>query len=354
MGFLNLKELNADELLMIRRQIVRQKKKGLSGKEIESLTGVRCNRISEIWSKYQAGGDAALKPKQRGRKKGERTLLTREQEEEIRRLIIDHTPDQLKLAFMLWTRQAISDLIMLKYNLYASLRSVTNYLNRWGFTCQRPTKRAYSQDNVKVKSFMENEYPEIARRALAENAEIYWGDETGVSSQEYYVRGFSIKGVTPVLPFEAKHERINMISAISGRGTVRFMVYEGTMNQQLLIEYMERLIKDAQRKVFLIIDNLRVHHGKIVAEWLHEHKHEIEVFFLPSYSPELNPDEYLNHVLKKNVHSGIRPRTKKELRNKTESFMGCMEQNHKQVAALFNHKKLTYIRQYHWSKVSGF
>jgi len=341
--FINLRELSSDELHAVRKQIVRLKKKGISGKEIESLTGVRESRASEIWTKYKKFGEKGLKPHKRGRKRGEKTLLTPEQEQEICKTIIDKTPEQLKMSFALWTRRAVSDLVKRKYKINLSLRTVTNYLKRWGFTCQRPTKKAYSQDDVRVNRFMKEEYPAIAKRAAIEKAEVYWGDETGVSNQEYYQRGFSPKGVTPVMRIESRREKISMISAITGRGTMRFMIYAGAMNQQLLIQFMRRLIKDVDRKVFLILDNLRVHHGKIVQAWLEKHKEKIEVFYLPPYSPELNPDEYLNNALKRDVHSGVLPRTKKDLRHKTESFMRRMQHNAEKVRNLFRHPALNYI-----------
>lgn len=341
---LNLLKLNKDELYTVRKQVVRLKKKGLSGREIESLTGVRPNRASEIWTRYQKFGEKSLRRGKPGRRQGDNTLLTAGQEKEIRNIIIDKTPDQMKLSYALWTRQAVSDLATRKYKINLSLRSVTNYLKRWGFTCQRPTKKAYSQDDVKADRFMKEEYPAIARRAAEENAEIYWGDETGVSNQEYYQRGFAPKGITPIMKIESKHERISMLSAITGRGTTRFMIYDGAMNQTLLLNFMKRLIKDVKRKVFLILDNLRVHHGKKVREWLEENKDKIEVFFLPPYSPELNPDEYLNNVLKNDVHSGIRPRTKKDLKHRTESFMRRLQHNTEKVCKLFHHPKLDYIR----------
>ena len=344
MDYIDLRKLNQDELATVRRQVVRLKKKGLKGKEIESLTGVRVNRISEIWSAYQKGGHEAIVPQKSGRKPGTGALLTKQQEKEIRSIIIDRTPDQVRMSYVLWTRQAVCDLAKRKYRVNVSLRSMTNYLKRWGFNCQRPTKKVYARDDAKLDRFMKEEYPVIAKRALAEKAEIYWGYETGVSNQEYYQRGFSPRGVTPVMRVESKQERINMISAITGRGSLRFMIYEGTMNQQRLIDFMKRLIKDVSRKVYLILDNLKVHHGKMVAAWLEKNKDRIEVFFIPPYSPELNPDEYLNHVLKKDVHAGIRPRTKADLHHKTESFLRRMQRNGEKVRKLFHHPKLAYIR----------
>jgi len=117
-------------------------------------------------------------------------------------------------------------------------------------------------------------------------------------------RGFSPKGRPPILPVETKRQRVNMISAVSSQGKARFMIYQDTMNQRRLIRFMERLVRGSKRKVFLILDNLKVHHGKLAAVWLKKRKDKIEVFFLPPYVPEYNPDEYLNHALKISVHSG--------------------------------------------------
>ena len=130
------------------------------------------------------------------------------------------------------------------------------------------------------------------------------------------------------------------------KGSVRFMVYDGTMTQQRLLEFLRRLVNDSPRKVFLILDNLRVHHGKMVAQWLEVNKDKIEVFFLPPYSPEINPDEYLNHALKLDVHSGKHPRTKKDLVHKVHPFMRRLQHRSYRVSAFFLHKKLAFLNSY--------
>ena len=200
------------------------------------------------------------------------------------------------MRFMLWTRQAVSGLIKQQYGLDVSLRCVTNYLKRWGFTCQRPTKKSYFKDNVKVDRFMKEQYPAIAKQAKKESAEIYWGDETGIDNQEHYHRGFALKGMTPSINVDVKRARVNMMSAVTNKGSIRFMMFDKNMNQNRLIEFMRRLINDVSLKVYLILDNLRTHHGKKVQEWLSKHKERIEVFYLPPYSPELNPDEYFDSI----------------------------------------------------------
>lgn len=335
--------MSADALEQVRSQIVRLKEMGKTGKEIEEITRVRSNRISEIWTAYQQKGKSALRPKRRGRKKQQSMLLTAEEQKTIRQTIISKTPNQLKMAGFLWTLGKISQYIWDTYRKKVSVRCLSNYMKRWGLTCQRPTKRACGQDIARIEKFKKEEYPTIAARAKTENAEIYWGDETGVSNQENFERGFAEKGKPPVLPVETKHERVNMISAITNQGFVRFMVYEQTMTQQKLIDFMSRLIKDAPRKVFLILDNLRVHHGKIVVTWLAENKDKIEVFFLPPYAPESNPDEYLNHSLKLDVHSGNLPKTKKDIIHKIHSFMRRLQHRKDNVRAFFRHQAVSYI-----------
>ena len=185
------------------------------------------------------------------------------------------------------------------------LRTITDYLKRWGFTPQKPAKRAYEQNPKAVQQWLDSAYPEIVARAKQEKAEIHWGDETGVQSDAYNTKGFSPKGKTPVIRLNAKKSSLNMVSAITNQGKVRFMLYQETMTTQVFIKFLSRLVKDAKRKVFLILDNHRVHHSKIVKEWLEQHKGQIELFFLPSYSPELNPDEYLNGNLKQKIRSGM-------------------------------------------------
>ena len=315
METVNLKTVDAKTRLYIKRQVIHLHTKKQKFAVIADTLRISYDAVSRIVRSFKKNGCLA-KEKTRGRKKGEKRTLTLKQENEIQRIIIDKYPDQMKLGFALWTRAAVKQLIQQKYGIDMPMRSISNYLNRWGLTGQRPAKRAVSQDDVKRKTFMEKEYPAIAERAKKENAVIYWGDETGINNQEYYMRGFSPRSVAPVLKVQPRQEKINMISAISNIGLCRFMCYEDSMTQQGFIEFMKRLVNDAKKKVFLIVDNLKVHHGKIVQSWLEAQKDVIEVFYIPTYSPDLNPDEYLNHMLKQNVHAGMLPETKKDIQKR--------------------------------------
>jgi len=257
-------------------------------------------------------------------------------------LLVDKTPDQLKLSFALWTRDAVRLAIKHLYGQDLPLRTITDYMKRWGFTPQRPTKRAYEQNPKHVALWLERTYPKIQAKAKKEKAEIHWGDETGIQNDAYHARGFAPKGKTPVVRINATKSRINMISSITNRGKVRFMLYQESMTAKVLIKFMSRLIKDSERKVFLILDNLRVHHSKAVKDWLEKKKAQIEVFFLPSYSPELNPDEYLNGDLKYKIRSGLPVRSVEDLKKKTRSFMCTLQNRSEHVRQYFKHPKIDY------------
>jgi len=273
---------------------------------------------------------------------GKHRTLNAEQEKELKKALVDKNPDQLKLPFALWTRRAVQQLIKELWSVQMPIRTVGEYLKRWGFTPQKPLRRAYEQNPVAVNKWLADDYPSIAAKAKTEKAEIHWGDETGLRSDSQHGRSYAPRGKTPAIILSAKRERINMISSITNQGKVRFMIYNCTMNSKTMIKFLKRLIKDADRKVFLILDNLRVHHSKPVKEWVEAHNDEIELFFLPSYSPELNPDEYLNCDLKAGVHSGPPARSQEQLKKKTISHLRMLQKKPKRVAKYFHHPKIAY------------
>lgn len=205
------------------------------------------------------------------------------------------------------------------------IRTVGEYLKRWGMTPQKPQKRAYEQRALEVKKWLEEEYPRIQAQAKQESAEIYWGDETGLRNDCQHERGYAPKGKTPTIKLNANREFINMISAITNQGKVRFRFFKGTMNSDVLIDFFVRLLKDAKRKVIMILDNLRVHHCAPVKEWLEKHKAMIEVFYLPAYSPEFNPEEYLNCNLK--AGGAFRQEVGSSYKRRRRNICACCREN---------------------------
>ena len=326
----------------LRKQVIRLRKKGVTNKAVAEIVGISETYASTLWQTYQRGGIEAIKPKVRGRRYGAQRRLTAEQETAVQKLLVDKTPDQLKLPFALWTRDAVRLAIHQRYRINLPLRTMGDYLKRWGFTPQKPVKRAYEQDPKKLAQWLETDYPEIAAHAKHQKAEIHWGDETGIRNDAYNARGFSPKGKAPIVHLNAKKSSINMISAITNHGKVRFMLYREKMSSPVLIKFMSRLVKDTRRKVFLILDNLKVHHSKKVTAWLETNHENIEVFYLPPYAPEHNPDEYLNGDLKQSIRSGLPARSQNDLIKKTHSFMKTVQKRPHHVKNYFKHPKVAY------------
>jgi hypothetical protein len=195
------------------------------------------------------------------------------------------------------------ELIEQEAGLAMPIRPVGEYLRRWSLAPQKPMRRACEQNPRAVQRWLDEEYSQTKARARVEAAEIYWGDETGLRSDSQHERGYAPKGKAPVVRLNANRASANMISAVTNQGKVRFRVFDGRMSADILIDSCKRLIKSAGRKVFLALDKLRVHHAKVFKAWLAKHEDGIEMFSLPSCSPELNPDQYLKCDLKAGVHS---------------------------------------------------
>lgn len=315
---------------------------GESRKCIAEMIGANYMVVCRWIKSWQDGGTEAVKLGTRGRRPGEKRLLTEPQELVLKKLLCDKSPEQMKLPFALWNRKAIQEVIWHMWRIKVALRTISDYMKRWGFTPQKPAKQAYERNPKAVQKWLDETYPKIKARAQKEGAEIYWGDETGVRNDCQHSRGYAPKGQTPVVKVNAKRFSTNMISAINNRGVVRFMLYEENMTAKVLLRFMKRLIKDAGRKVFLILDNLRVHHAKLVRQWLEKYSDEIEVFYLPAYSPDLNPDEYLNADLKAGIRSASPARSQGSLKAKMLSHMRMLQQRPERIVKYFKHPAISY------------
>jgi transposase len=330
------------ELHERRKQVIRLYKKGHKIMQIVELTGLSWPTVRTAIDLFEAGGAAALMPKPRGKQEGEGRSLTPSQEDKIRKLICDKRPEQLKMDFALWTRAAVMLLIERECAIKLSVRAVGNYLRRWGFTPQKPIRRAYEQRPEAVKKWLDEEYPAIAKRAKSEGGEIHWGDETALVNTDVRGRGYAPKGQTPVAYAPGSRQKLSMISTVTNQGKARWMIIDDVFNADRLIEFLEALIKDALNKIFLILDNLRVHHSKPVKAWLADHSGQIEIFYLPSYSPELNPDERLNADLKQAIGAKVAVRTKPKLKSAAEAHMTTIEKSAQRVKAYFQDSNVRY------------
>lgn len=275
-------------------------------------------------------------------KSEDKKLLSATQELAIQKMILDKMPNQLKLDFALWTRKAVKELVEREFGVVLAITTMGDYLRKWGYTPQKPKKRAYEQCSKKVQNWLDVDYPKIKEQAKAEDAEIHWAEETGVKNQCNHGRSYAPKGKTPVKKSMSKKFSINMVSSVTNQGKVQFMLYSDTMDADKFIEFLRQLIKSSKPKIYVIVDNLRVHHSKLVKQWGEENKDKIALFYIPSCSPELNPNEYLNCDLKQGMSIKKAPKNKEKLKNNVEEHMEMLVQSPERVKKYFKHKSIEY------------
>ena len=341
---IDARKLTPREIAEKRKIVVKLREKGVSNNEVAEIVGISPQTTSLYYSNYKKYGKDSFKVKHAGRPKKVGKKLTDEQEQKIIRMLIDKTPKQLQFKFALWTREAVRQLINHEIGIELPISTVGEYLRRWQFTSKKPIKRAYERKDAQTKQWLEEEYPKIKKQAKKENADIWWADETSCVSMPTNLKGYAPIGSKnkPVLEHPARKFRINMISAITNTGKSMFALYDESINVDRFIDFMQRVIDSSDKKVYLIVDNLRVHHAKLVTAWIKEHEEQIAIFYLPPYSPEFNPDEYLNQDYKRNANKDNIPTNVKELRENTLAHMNSLQDNPEKVANFFKHPSVCY------------
>ena len=337
----DFRKAKSETVYELKKVALKLRREGKKVREICEITGLSDKTVRMAFAAYDEGGSAAIKPKRRGRKTGEKRHMTPEQEKEIISLLVDHNPEQYKIKGCLWTRDSVRELIQQKYGLEMPIRTVGEYLRRWGLTIQRPSKQEMNQKPEQVSTWLKEKYPAIHADAKAENAEIFWGDEAAIQNVANYARGYAPIGKTPVLKVQARKMHINMISAISNQGKLHFLLYSDAIDSDRLISFMNAIIKTAAgRRVYLILDNLKVHHSNKVSAWAKEHEAQIRLFHLPPYCPEYNPDEYLNNDLKRNLGTQAMVKTVQELEENATEVLNQFSADTEHVKSNFDHPKL--------------
>jgi transposase len=332
-----------DEVLQaLRLRALRGIERGFTEGAMADLLGVSQETVSRWWTAYATGGLDAIPSNRTGRPVGSGRTLSDEQARRIQDRVDQFSPEELGIPSALWSRRAVRDLIRQELGIAMPVRTVGEYLRRWGYTAKRPRRHARRQDPQDVRRWLEETYPAIEKRAAEEGAKISWCDETGVAADEHPRYGYARKGRPATMEVPDAHIRMNLISAISNEGTVRFMTYKEAMDGALFTVFLGRLLRTSTRKIFLIVDRLRAHEKGTVANWVEGHKGRIEVFSMPARTPELNPDEYLNNDLKGNVNEAGLPANKEDLRSRIQRFMRRLSDAPQHVMNYFLHPRVRY------------
>jgi len=325
----------------LRRRVVGAIQGGIKQIEAAQVFGVARKTIWQWLKRYAASGDSGLAAQKRG-PKGGGGKLKGWQAAAICNLVRDHHPEQLKLPFVLWTSEAVQRLITNRFGVKLSARSVRRYLQGWGFTPQKPVRRAYERDPAAVMHWLKQEYPAIRARSKVEKAKLYWGDAMGARSDHQAGRSYAPRGHTPIRPGTGNRFRANVLSAITNRGDLAFMVFKTQFTAKVFLRFLRRLVKHTGRKVFLIVDGHPVHRSQAVEDWLEHHRPRIEMFFLPPYSPDLNPDEMLNQDVKANAVGRKRARNRPELMRNLRIYLNRRRDNPSLVMRYFHENSVRY------------
>lgn len=294
---------------------------GYTHRQVADALGVRPRAVARWSARFRVGGLEGLGERRRGRRPVEQMAISSAQQERIVAVMLGANPDQLELGEgVLWSRAAVRALILKLTGVSLTRQTVGRYLRCWGWTAKRPQKRWAEQDPERVKAWIERQYPAIAARALVEGAKILWADEMGLRAGQTAGTSYAPVGQRAVTPLTGKRFSVNVISAVGNDGTLLFDVFDGYGDEIRFMDFCDKLIAHhPDRKVFLIVDNHSIHNSKAVKLW-QEHNPRLELFFLPPYAPEVNPDEYLNN----DVHAHVarrRPSTNIELAEMTIGYL---------------------------------
>jgi transposase len=335
------RKLDQATQLHVRRSAVMAVRDGMTQTDAAKTFGVSLRAVSKWVGLDKASGLRGLKLKRRGRRAGE-GKLDPAQSARIRQWIVGRLPDQLKLPFYLWTRAAVALLIDREYGIAVSPTTVGRYLKGWGLSPQKPVRRAYERNDAAIARWLRTDYPAIARQARQEGATIYWGDEMGLRSDHVTGTSYSPVGQTPVVRATGQRFGCNMISAITNRGLLAFMVFHGKFGSRLFVGFMQRLLKQVPGKVCLIVDGHPVHRSRMAKTFASERADRIRLIQMPGYCPELNPDELLNQDVKTNALGKSRPANRAEMIATVRSHLHRRQKQPQVVRNLFREKHVRY------------
>ena len=320
-----------ETLEQLRRDAVKRVEAGESPEAVAAGLGINRRTIYRWLQAYHEGGQDALAAKPIP---GAPTKLSQQQMVELALLIRDDTPQQYRFEFALWTLTIIRELIQRRFGVSLSEASVGRLMKRLGFTPQRPLYRAWQQDEELVAQWREQEFPKIAARAKREGAVVLFADESGIRSDHHAGTTWAPEGCTPVVKATGARYGLNMLSAISATGQLRFMTVEGRVNGTVLRDFLGRLITGVDRKIFLIVDGHPAHKSRLVKRFVEDNAERLELFYLPPYSQQFNPDKLVwGHVKSRVAKATVR--TKDELKNMVQRTLRRLQKLPHVVAGFF-------------------
>ncbi|MFD8497745.1 IS630 family transposase [Amycolatopsis sp. NPDC059657] len=342
MTVISAKRLSPSSQEDLRRRVVAAVESGLTQEAAAESFGVGLRSVSRWVNAFRGKGNRGLSARKRGRRAGEQKALDTRAQARVRRAVLGRYPDQLQLVGLVWTRGLVAQLVKDWFGLELSRQTIGKYLRSWGLSPQKPIRVAYEKNPEAVQLWLDERYPAIAARAKQENAVVLWLDQTGLRSDASVAATWAPVGQTPAVPKTGRRFTVNAMAAISNKGELYFTVFEGGFNVGVMITFLDRLVRQLDRKVHLIVDGHPSHRAKVLKAWLAERAERIEMHFLPGYSPELNPVELLNGDLKRHVTATTTPRSKAELAAGARTHLRRRQNQPDRVKGFFGKEEVRY------------
>jgi transposase len=337
------RHLAVKELLILKKKAVMAVvRKELSQKKACKVFGFSQTSMCKYMVEYRQYGEASFEYVKRGAKPRAYCKLTLEQEELMRKTLLMQTPDEVGMDYTLWNSKVITEFVRKEFGVTYAARSMRDVMKRMGFSCQKPIKRAYERDPAKVKIWLEIEYPRIKTQAMQEGARIYWADEMGIQSQDNRGKMYSLKGKKPIIKKSGTRFKCNVLAAITSHGHMNWTVYKDNFNGQKFIEFLKRILRQVNQKVFMIVDNHKAHHSKEVKTYVEKNKDRIALFYLPPYSPEINPQELVNQEVKAHANNFKVVRKLDDLMTNVRYYLTKLQCNPFKVINYFRKKEVVY------------
>jgi transposase len=341
----NVKRLPKNKREELRSQAFAEYKGGTTAYATAKKLRVNVSCVYHWFDRFGTEGESVIEERPRGPSEMHGCRLEKEEMDELLGAVTRSTPDQLMFDFALWSSRAVVAYVKKHFKKDICRRTARRYLQRLGFTYQRPIRRAREQNPVAVAQWLDTSYPRIKAEAKANKAKILWGDEATVQVGSIHPRGYSPRGVSPVLRTTANRSvKCNMISAVGNKGDLVFMTFKDAMNADLFKTFIKKLITEFKCPLTLIVDNLRVHHAKCLDDWFAERRKEdgFRIEYLPSYSPELNPDEYLNRDVKAGLAERALPKNQDGVETAVVEHLTKRKNDPAAVRRLFGKPEVRY------------
>ncbi len=336
------RKLNHSAREAIRIRAVERIKAGESPEIIAKILGFHRSAVYQWLKRYETAGTEGLKYQ---KIPGKQPTLSKAQKQKIFDIVTSKNPLQLKFAFALWTRRMVKDLILDQFGISLSEVSVGRLLHEIGLTPQKPLRRAYQQNPERVAYWLQEEYPAIQKEAKKAKATICFGDEAGVRSDYHSGTTWAPKGQTPVVRTTGARHSLNLVSAISAKGSMRFMTIKGKLTADRFIEFLERLLKNQKTPIFLIVDGHPVHRSERVKTFVESSEGKLKLFYLPSYSPELNPDEQVWNQIKNHRIGKMFIKSLDDMVKKVSSALRSIQRSPALIRSFFRHKECCYAAE---------